>query len=84
MEHKRTFISHEICIVCYNKHVTRLHTDIFEHITSLVMALFLKWAMERSRNRVNRGVRSYLLKIAGYAIKHLDLDDGHKALFTHS
>lgn len=24
------------------KHATRLHTDIFEHITSLVMALFLK------------------------------------------
>ena len=67
-----------------NKHVTRLHTDIFEHITSLVMALFLIWAMERSRNRVNRGVRSYLLKIRGYAIKYLDLDDGHKALFTHS
>lgn len=32
----------KICIVCYKKHVTRLHTDISEHITSLVMALFLK------------------------------------------
>ena len=31
--------------------------------------------------RVNRGVRSYLLLIGGYVIRHLDFDDKHPALF---
>ena len=39
-------------------------------------------AMERSRKRVNRGVRTYLLNNGGYVLKHLDLDDGHTALFA--
>ena len=39
-------------------------------------------AMERSRKRVNRGLRTYLLNNGGYVLKHTDLDDGHKALFA--
>ena len=37
--------------------------------------------MEITRKRVNRGVRSYLLKIGGYVIRHPDFDDKHPALF---
>jgi hypothetical protein len=36
--------------------------------------------MEITRKRVNRGVRSYLLKIGGYGIRHPDFDDKHPSL----
>ena len=59
--------------------------------TSLVWSSILprmKWRysenirnMEITRKRVNRGVRSYLLKIGGYVIRHPDFDDKHPALF---
>lgn len=38
-------------------------------------------AMEHTRKRINRGVRSYILKYGGYVIKHPDFDDRHKSLF---
>lgn len=38
-------------------------------------------AMEHARKRLNRGIRSYVLKHHGYVISHPDLDDGHTALF---
>ncbi|VDI02042.1 Hypothetical predicted protein [Mytilus galloprovincialis] len=41
-----------------------------------------KKAIERSRARVNRGVRSYLHKVGGKAIKHTDFDDIHPTLFA--
>jgi hypothetical protein len=37
--------------------------------------------MEITRKRVNRGVRSYLLKIGGYVTRHPDFDDKHPVLF---
>jgi hypothetical protein len=37
--------------------------------------------MEITRKRVNRGVRSYSLKMGGYVIRHPDFDDKHPALF---
>ena len=59
--------------------------------TSLVWSSILsrmKWRysenirnMEITRKRVNRGVRSYLLKIGGYVIRHPDFDDKHPTLF---
>ena len=36
--------------------------------------------MEITRKRVNRGVRSYLLRLGGYAITHPNFDDKHPAL----
>jgi hypothetical protein len=58
--------------------------------TSLVWSSILprnKWRysenirnMEITRKRVNRGLRSYLLKIGGYGIRHPDFDDKHPAL----
>ena len=36
--------------------------------------------MEITRKRLNRGVRSYLLKIGGYIIRHPDFDDKHPVL----
>ena len=41
-----------------------------------------KKAIERARARVNRGVRSYLHKVGGKAIKHTDFDDIHPTLFA--
>ena len=59
--------------------------------TSLVWSSILprmKWRysenirnMEITRKRVNRGVRSYLLKIGGYVLRHPNFDDKHPALF---
>ena len=59
--------------------------------TSLVWSSIIpriKWrsssnirAMELTRKRINRGVRSYLTKIGGYVIKHPDLEDKHPSLF---
>jgi hypothetical protein len=40
--------------------------------------------MEITRKRVNRGVRSYLLKIGGYVIRHPDFDDKHPAYYNSS
>ena len=58
--------------------------------TSLVWSIILprmKWRysenirnMEITRKRVNRGVRSYLLRLVGYAITHPDFDEKHPAL----
>ena len=39
--------------------------------------------METTRKRVNRGMRSYLLKIGGYIIKHPDFDDKHIGLYQN-
>lgn len=39
-------------------------------------------AMETTRRRINRGMRSYLLKIGGYVIKHTDFEDKHVNLFS--
>ena len=39
-------------------------------------------AMEKTRKRVNRGVRSFLLNNNGFYIHHSDLDDGHEALLS--
>ena len=39
-------------------------------------------AMETTRKRINRGVRSYILKHGGYVIKYPDFDDRHPALFS--
>lgn len=39
-------------------------------------------AMETTRRRINRGMRSYLLKIGGYVIKHTDFEDKHVGLFS--
>lgn len=38
-------------------------------------------AMERTRNRLNRGLRTYLLQNNGYAIAHPDFDDSYSALY---
>ena len=38
-------------------------------------------AMEHTRKRLNRGIRSYVLKHHSYVISHQDLDHGHTALF---
>lgn len=37
-------------------------------------------ALDKTRKRVNRGIRSFMLKNNGFYIHHSDLDDGHKAL----
>ncbi|VDI46532.1 Hypothetical predicted protein [Mytilus galloprovincialis] len=39
-------------------------------------------AMEVTRKRINRGVRSYILKHGGYVIKYPDFDDRHPALYS--
>ncbi|XP_063426546.1 uncharacterized protein LOC134710223 isoform X3 [Mytilus trossulus] len=39
-------------------------------------------AMEVTRKRINRGVRSYILKHGGYVIKYPDFDDCHPALYS--
>jgi len=39
-------------------------------------------AMETTRKRINRGVRSYILKHGGYVIKYPDFDDRYPALFS--
>lgn len=64
---KRTFISHEICIVCYKKNMLPDCTLIFSSILPRSSCRYsLKGdAMEKSRTGVNRGVRSYLQKIGG-------------------
>ncbi|XP_071173895.1 uncharacterized protein [Mytilus edulis] len=38
--------------------------------------------IEKSRRRINRGVRSYISKIGCKTIKHLDFEDKHQALFA--
>ena len=38
-------------------------------------------AMEHARKRVNRSLIRYLMNNGCYVIRHLDLDDGHKALY---
>lgn len=38
--------------------------------------------VERTRRRINRGVRSYLLKRRCYIIKHPDFDDKYKGMFA--
>lgn len=40
-------------------------------------------AMERTRKRLNRGLRTYLLQNNGYAIAHPDFDDSYSALYNH-
>ena len=39
-------------------------------------------AMETTRKRTNRGVRSYIFKHGGYVIKYPDFDDRYPALFS--
>ena len=38
-------------------------------------------AMERTRKRLNRGLRTYLLQNNSYAIAHPDFDDSYSALY---
>jgi hypothetical protein len=38
-------------------------------------------AMERTRKRLNRGLRTYLLQNNSYAIAHYDFDDSYSALY---
>ena len=38
-------------------------------------------SMEHTTKRVNRSLRTYFLNNGAYVIKHLDLEDGHPALF---
>ena len=37
--------------------------------------------MEITRKRINRGIRSYMLKYKGYVVKYPDCDDRHLGLF---
>ena len=38
-------------------------------------------AMERTRTRLNRGLRTYLLQNNSYAIAHPDFDDSYSVLY---
>ena len=38
--------------------------------------------MEKTRKRVNRAVRSFLLEQLGYVIKHPDFEDKYSGLFA--
>ena len=38
-------------------------------------------AMEKSRKRINRGVRTYFFISGATVIRHTDLQDGHQALY---
>jgi hypothetical protein len=38
-------------------------------------------AMEITRKRINRGIRSYILKYGGYVVKYPDFDDRHPGVF---
>ena len=38
--------------------------------------------IDKTRRRINRAVRSYVVKIGKKAIRHLDIDDHHPALFS--
>lgn len=38
--------------------------------------------VDKSRRRLNRGVRSFIVKFGGKAIQHLDFDDHHVSLFN--
>lgn len=40
-------------------------------------------AMETTRKRINRGMKSYLSKHGGYIIQHSDFDDKHLGLFMN-
>jgi hypothetical protein len=37
--------------------------------------------MEITRKRINRGIRSYILKYGGYVVRYPDFDDRHLGLF---
>ena len=37
--------------------------------------------IDKARRRINRGVRSFIVKLGGKVIQHLDFDDHHKSLF---
>ena len=37
--------------------------------------------MEITRKRINRGIRSYILKYGGYVVKYSDFDDRHPGVF---
>ena len=39
-------------------------------------------SMERSRRRINRGIRTYFFKSNAPVIKHTDLQDGHQSLYN--
>jgi hypothetical protein len=38
--------------------------------------------MEITRKRINRGIRSYILKYGGYVVRYPDFDDRHLGLFS--
>ena len=49
----------------------------------LVWCKYKKHAtIDKARRRINRAVRSYVVKIGKKAIRHSDIDDHHPALFS--
>ena len=39
--------------------------------------------MEQARRRISRSLKGFLLNHGCYVIRHLDLEDGHKAMFDN-
>ena len=57
---------------------------IYSYISPrLVWCKYNKHAtIDKTRRRINRAVRSYVVKIGRKAMRHLDFDDCHSALFS--